>query len=85
MHHPTDRKTHTTAFYYTSRGALAGTRNSLMGPPKENPFHLCLLRLSCRAKYALVIRLYAGSLGGLPFSLPVLISCNENAQMLMWF
>ena len=32
MHHPTDRIT----FYshcYTSCGALAGTRNSLMGPP----------------------------------------------------
>ena len=28
MHHPTDRITHTTAFFYTSRGALAGTRNS---------------------------------------------------------
>ena len=27
MHHPTDRITH------TSRGALAGTRNSSMGPP----------------------------------------------------
>ena len=32
MHHPTDRITHTTAFV-TSRGALAGTRNSSMGPP----------------------------------------------------
>ena len=35
MHHPTDRITHTTAFVYTSRGALAGTRNSSMGPPHE--------------------------------------------------
>ena len=32
MHHPTDRIAHTT---YTSRGALAGTRNSSMGPPNE--------------------------------------------------
>ena len=31
MHHPTDRIAHTTAF----RGALAGTRNSSMGPPHE--------------------------------------------------
>ena len=30
MHHSTDRITHTTA---SSRGALAGTRNSSMGPP----------------------------------------------------
>ena len=29
MHHPTDRIAH------TSRGALAGTRNSSMGPPHE--------------------------------------------------
>ena len=35
MHHPTDRITHTTAFVYTSRGALAKTRNSSMGPPHE--------------------------------------------------
>ena len=27
MHHPTDRIAHTTALCYTSRGALAGTRN----------------------------------------------------------
>ena len=33
MYHPTDRITHTTAFVYTSCGALAGTRNSPMGPP----------------------------------------------------
>ena len=26
MHHPTDRIAHTTAFFYTSRGALAGTK-----------------------------------------------------------
>ena len=32
MHHSTYRIIHTTACY-TSRGALAGTRNSLMGPP----------------------------------------------------
>ena len=32
--HPKDRITHTTtAFYYTSRGSLVGTRNSSMGPP----------------------------------------------------
>ena len=31
MHHPTDRITHTTAFVYTSCGALAGRRNSSMG------------------------------------------------------
>ena len=24
MHHPTDRITHTTAFFYTNRGTLAG-------------------------------------------------------------
>ena len=30
MHHPTDRITHPTAFV---TGALAGTRNSSMGPP----------------------------------------------------
>ena len=33
MHYHTDRK-HTTVCY-TSRGALAGTRNSSMGPPHE--------------------------------------------------
>ena len=32
MHHPTDRITHTTAF---DTPALAGTRNSSMGPPHE--------------------------------------------------
>ena len=32
MHHPTDRITHTMVFWYTSHGALAGTRNSSMGP-----------------------------------------------------
>ena len=31
MHHPTDRMAHTTAFCYTSRGALAGMKNSSMG------------------------------------------------------
>ena len=35
MHHPTEKIAHTTAFFYTSRGALAGTRNSSMGPPHE--------------------------------------------------
>ena len=30
MHQPTDRIAHTTAFLYTSRGALAGTRNMMM-------------------------------------------------------
>ena len=35
MHHPTDGITHTTAFVYTSRGALAGARNSSMGSPHE--------------------------------------------------
>ena len=35
MHHPTDRITHTTAFVTASRGALAGTRNSSVGPPHE--------------------------------------------------
>ena len=36
MPHSTDRITHTTAFVsYTSRGALAETRNSSMGPPHE--------------------------------------------------
>ena len=34
MHHPTDRITNTTAFD-TSRGALAGTRNSSMGFGEE--------------------------------------------------
>ena len=34
MHHPTDRIAHTTAFVH-HRGALAGTRNSSMGPPHE--------------------------------------------------
>ena len=33
MHHPTDRITHTTWPLLTSRGGLAGTRNSPMGPP----------------------------------------------------
>ena len=33
MHHPTDRIAH--SLCYTSRGALAGTRNSSMGPPVE--------------------------------------------------
>ena len=31
MHHPTDNTYH--GLCYTSRGALAGTRNTLMGPP----------------------------------------------------
>ena len=31
---PTDRITHTTAVCYTSRGTLAGTRNSSMGLPR---------------------------------------------------
>ena len=35
MHHPIDRIAHMTAFYYTSRGTLAGTRNSSMVPPYE--------------------------------------------------
>ena len=35
MHHPTDRIIHTTVFVTTSHGALAGTRNSSMGPPHE--------------------------------------------------
>ena len=35
MHHPTDRITHTTAFVTPVVGALAGTRNSSMGPPHE--------------------------------------------------
>ena len=35
MHHPTDRITHTTAFVTPVGGALAGTRNSSMGPPHE--------------------------------------------------
>ena len=34
MHHPTDRIAHTTACY-TSRGALAGTRNSSVHPMKD--------------------------------------------------
>ena len=34
MHHPTDRITHT-SLCYTSRGALAGTRNSSMCPLHE--------------------------------------------------
>ena len=34
MHHPTNRIAHTTVFVYTSRGALAGTRNSSMSPPE---------------------------------------------------
>ena len=32
MHHPTDRIAHT-SLCYTSHGALAGARNSSMGPP----------------------------------------------------
>ena len=35
MHHPTDRIAHTNDLCYTSHGALAGTRNSSMGPPHE--------------------------------------------------
>ena len=35
MHHPTNRIIHTTAFVTSSRGALAGTRNSSMCPPHE--------------------------------------------------
>ena len=31
MHHPTDRITH--GLCYTSRGALVGMRNTIMGPP----------------------------------------------------
>ena len=34
MHHPTDRITYH-SLCYTSRGALAGTRNSSVGPPHE--------------------------------------------------
>ena len=33
MHLPTYRITHTKVLCYTCRGALAGTRNSTMGPP----------------------------------------------------
>ena len=36
MHHPTDRITYH-SLCYTSRGALAGTRTSSMGPPHEGP------------------------------------------------
>ena len=35
MHHPTDRIAHTTACY-TILGALAGMRNSSMGPPHDS-------------------------------------------------
>ena len=35
MYHSSDRIPHTTAFVTTSRGALAGTRNSSMDPPHE--------------------------------------------------
>ena len=36
MHHPTDRIAHTMHdLCYTSHGALAGTRNTSMGPPHE--------------------------------------------------
>ena len=35
MHHSTDRIAHTRAFFYTSRGTLAGTRNSSMDQPHE--------------------------------------------------
>ena len=35
MHHRTDGITHTTAFVTPVCGALAGTRNSSMGPPHE--------------------------------------------------
>ena len=31
MHHPRDMVVHTMVFYYTSRGALAGMRNSSIG------------------------------------------------------
>ena len=44
MHHPTHMIAHTTAFIsYTSRGALAGTRNGSVGPPsKDLLLHLAL-------------------------------------------
>ena len=35
MHHPTDRISTYHNLCFTIRGALAGTRNSLMGPPYE--------------------------------------------------
>ena len=45
MHHPTDRITHTTALCYTSRGALAGTRNSSMKNRSDDPSHQYTTRL----------------------------------------
>ena len=33
MHHPTDKLAHSTVLVNTSRGAMAGRRNILMGPP----------------------------------------------------
>ena len=33
MLHPTDKIAHSTTFFYISHGALAGTKNSSMGPP----------------------------------------------------
>ena len=48
MHHPTDRIAHTIA-YYTSRGALAGMKNSSMTDSlfheKTLPYSHCRLRL----------------------------------------
>ena len=42
MHHPTDRIIHTTAFV-TSRGALAGMRNSSIGPPHEGSWNVFIM------------------------------------------
>ena len=47
MHHPTDRITHTMAFVIP-HGALAGARNSSMGPPRgiDVMTHLTIRELS---------------------------------------
>ena len=41
MHHPTEQTYH--GLCYTSRGALAGTKNSSMGPPHEGSISVCIL------------------------------------------
>ena len=59
MHHPTDRITHS----YTSRGALAGTRNSSMGATQSGSscilkYHNAILICYIFNRYLVRIRPY---------------------------
>ena len=40
MHHPIDMIAHTTAFFYISHGALAGTGNNSIDRPSDEDQHI---------------------------------------------